>query len=332
MPPRGEDNVSLSQVCELLKQQQDAYGQLLTQQENNSKSFIQILVDSTNKRMDDMNREAQDLKNSLQFSQKEVDELKETCKELKKKSQEARTDISTVRESVITMSGKSDYLEGQSKRKNLIIDGIPESAGESWEESEYKVRELLRTELQMDEERIEVERAHRMGNGRGADKPRQIVVKFLHFKDKTAVMGRRNRLKGTNIFLNEDYPEAVRQKRKELIPAMKAERSKGNIAYIRYDRLIVHPPQTPPIPRSPPPKGLRERTHATHLRGLRKGTKETEGHLVKDRCCVLFKDVFAGWMLSDRDCSLETILWWIEGLFILPPPPCCTHINPEVIA
>ncbi|KAI4824506.1 hypothetical protein KUCAC02_013011 [Chaenocephalus aceratus] len=71
-----------------------------------------------------------------------------------------------------------------------------------------------------------------MGNGRGADKPRQIVVKFLRFNDKTAVMGRRNRLKGTNIFLNEDYPEAVRQKRKELIPAMKAERSKGNIAYI----------------------------------------------------------------------------------------------------
>ncbi|KAI9536712.1 hypothetical protein NQZ68_031787 [Dissostichus eleginoides] len=55
-------------------------------------------------------------------------------------------------------------------------------------------------------------------------------------------------------------------------------------------------------------------------------------HWVKDRCCVSFKDVFAGWMLSDRDCSLETILWWIEGLFILPPPPCCTNINPDVIA
>lgn len=211
-----------------------------------------------------MNREAQDLKNSLQFSQKEVDELKETCKELKKKSQEARTDISTVRESVMTMSGKSDYLEGQSKRKNVIIDGIPESPGESWEESEYKVRELLRTELQMDEERIEVERAHRMGNGRGADKPRQIVVKFLRFKDKTAVMGRRNRLKGTNIFLNEDYPEAVHQKRKELVPAMKAERSKGNIAYIRYDRLIVHPPQTPTHPPIPPSQRA-ERTDSRHL-------------------------------------------------------------------
>jgi hypothetical protein len=55
-------------------------------------------------------------------------------------------------------------------------------------------------------------------------------------------MARANKLRGTNIYLNEDYSEAVRLKRKELIPIMKAERSKGNIAYIRYNRLIVHPP------------------------------------------------------------------------------------------
>ena len=35
---------------------------------------VQILVDSTNKRMDDLTREVQELKNSLQFSQGEVDE------------------------------------------------------------------------------------------------------------------------------------------------------------------------------------------------------------------------------------------------------------------
>ena len=67
-----------------------------------------------------------------------------------------------------------------------------------------------------------------------------IVVKFLRFKDKVAVLERTKNLRGTYIFLNEDYPEAVRQKRKELIPAMKAARARENIAYIRYDRLSVH--------------------------------------------------------------------------------------------
>jgi hypothetical protein len=53
-------------------------------------------------------------------------------------------------------------------------------------------------------------------------------------------------LRGTYIFLNRDYPEAVHQKRKELIPAMKAARAHRVIAYIRYDRLTVHTPSQKP--------------------------------------------------------------------------------------
>ena len=75
------------------------------------------------------------------------------------------------------------------------------------------------------------------------DRPRPIVVKF---KDKVAVLERAKNLRGTYIFLNEDYPEAVRQKRKELIPAMKAARVHADIACICYDRLIIHPPSQKP--------------------------------------------------------------------------------------
>jgi hypothetical protein len=69
-----------------------------------------------------------------------------------------------------------------------------------------------------------------------------IVVKFLRLKNRAVVLEKANNLRGTYIFLNKDYLEAVRQKRKKLIPAMKADRAHGDIAYIRYDRLIVHPP------------------------------------------------------------------------------------------
>ncbi|KAL7372326.1 hypothetical protein ABVT39_014222 [Epinephelus coioides] len=50
------------------------------------------------------------------------------------------------------------------------------------------------------------------------------------------------KLKGTGIYINEDFSEAVRQKRKELLPAMRAARERGDIAYLSYDRLIVHAP------------------------------------------------------------------------------------------
>jgi hypothetical protein len=67
-----------------------------------------------------------------------------------------------------------------------------------------------------------------------------FLVKFLRFKDKV-VLERAKNLRGTYIFFNKDYPDAVCQNRKKLIPAMNAARARGDIAYICYDKLIVHP-------------------------------------------------------------------------------------------
>ena len=96
--------------------------------------------------------------------------------------------------------------------------------------------------------RFEVERTHRTGKPitSPGDGPRSIVVKFLRLKDKTAVLESAKNLRGTYIFFNKDYPDAVCQNRKKLIPAMNAARARGDIAYICYDRLIVHPPSQKP--------------------------------------------------------------------------------------
>lgn len=74
-----------------------------------------------------------------------------------------------------TMNGKADYLEGQSKRNNIIIDSIPEPPRESWEESEDKVHEVFAVKLWMDEKRIEVEQVHRTGTNSG-DRPSEIPL------------------------------------------------------------------------------------------------------------------------------------------------------------
>lgn len=87
-----------------------------------------------------------------------------------------------------------------------------------------------------------MERAHCTSKPEAArDRPRSIVVKFLHFKDKAAVLQRAKNLKGTRIFINEDYTDAVRLKRKELMPKLKAAHERGDIAYLRHDKLIIHP-------------------------------------------------------------------------------------------
>lgn len=73
-------------------------------------------------------------------------------------------------------------------------------------------------------------------------KPQPVVVRFLWLKDKLLVLDKAKNLKGSGIFINKDFPEAVQQKRKELLPAMKAARERGDIAYLKYDKLNIHLP------------------------------------------------------------------------------------------
>jgi PleD family two-component response regulator len=103
--------------------------------------------------MDDMTKEVQDLKNSLQFLHGQLDEFKQNgkittvCKSL-------REDISSVCESMITMTEKSDYVEGQSSWNNGVEDGIAEFPGQTWTESEDKLREMILEKLKMDHRKI----------------------------------------------------------------------------------------------------------------------------------------------------------------------------------
>ena len=143
------------------------------------------------KRMDNLTREVQDLKNSLQSSQGQLDDLKQENGKMTAICNSLRENISSVCESMITMTEKSDYLGGQSRRNNMVVDGIAESPHETWTESEDKVREMITEKLKMDHRKIEEERSHRTGKPTTGDMPRPIVVKFLRFlrfKDKIAVL------------------------------------------------------------------------------------------------------------------------------------------------
>lgn len=81
--------------------QKQFYKQLLQQQENSFKYCVQILVQLTNKIMDNLSREVQDLKNSLQFSQGQLDEFKQENGKMAKIDKSLREDISSICESMI---------------------------------------------------------------------------------------------------------------------------------------------------------------------------------------------------------------------------------------
>lgn len=86
--------------------------------------------------------------------------------------------IMKINDRLSLLATKVDYLEGQSKRNNLIIDVIAESPRETWAELEKKVKSLFVEKLQL----------HREGKGTlywepGRETPRHIVVRFHKYKD-----------------------------------------------------------------------------------------------------------------------------------------------------
>ena len=79
---------------------------------------------------------------------------------------------------------------------------------ETWEESENLIREFIERNLEMESKDITIERAHRIGSKINGKK-RAIIVKFLNYKDKDAVLNqyRQKQLWKDNIYVNEDYSE-----------------------------------------------------------------------------------------------------------------------------
>nr|XP_047129462.1 uncharacterized protein LOC124809419 [Hydra vulgaris] len=126
--------------------------------------------------------------------------------------------------------------EDRSRRNNLRVEGVKEDDNESWLESEIKVKKIFDEYLGIKD--VKIERAHRAGK-EDIKKHRTIVVKLLDFKDKEAILRNSSKLKGKNIFINEDFCAETNRIRKDLREKMKIERQSGKFAYISYDKLIV---------------------------------------------------------------------------------------------
>ena len=76
---------------------------------------------------------------------------------------------------------------------------------------------------------------------KAAGKPRTIVLKFNDYKTRETILKNKKCLKGTNVFVRENFSQKVFAKRKELLPKIHEEWKKGNIAFLRFDKLVVYP-------------------------------------------------------------------------------------------
>lgn len=136
---------------------------MLLQQQENFKCFIQLIMEGTNKRLDGVIRDVQELKTSLEFTQDKLEEMRMGHKEIETKIKSFENNIMNSKQEMDEMFTKLDYIENHYRRTNILIDGIADEKGETWSESEKKVRQMLSSNLGLDGANIDIERAQRIG-------------------------------------------------------------------------------------------------------------------------------------------------------------------------
>ena len=148
---------------------------------------VQTSVRNVESKFEDMEKSIREVKESNEKLIKSNDEINENVGQLNQRVSQLEKDLKQ-------SESKREQLEAQSRRENLRFYGIEEDRYENWQDSERKIREYITKDLEIDESRISIDRAHRMKSGQ---KPYPIIGKFSFFKEKEEVL------------------KAYRQKRKE---------------------------------------------------------------------------------------------------------------------
>ena len=128
--------------------------------------------------------------------------------------------------------------ENRNRRNCLEFDRISEDPEETTEIIEKKLNSIFKTNLNLDTDKISIERCHRISSS-FAGKSRTIIVRFLSFKSRQLVWSNRKKLKGTNVYMNESYAGEIKLRWKILWPYVRNARKLGSKAFLAVDKLII---------------------------------------------------------------------------------------------
>ncbi len=159
-------------------------------------------------------------------------------KSMDAKYEELITENKALKEELVDMKHKLVDIEDRSRRNNLVLTGISERERENWDDTEKKMVTEIGRNLGIDLQDEDIERAHRIGRfERGKSRP--VVARFTSYKTKEKVLKAARQKKVEGFYINEDFSEETRQKRKQLTKLLKEKRSQGMTVFLRYNKLVV---------------------------------------------------------------------------------------------
>jgi chromosome segregation ATPase len=166
--------------------------------------------------------------------QKEVQECKERVSEVEHENEGLKQRNDMLQNQVNRLENQVDDLEGRSRRNNILVHGLDKVEGETQESIELRLKELFTDQMDMTQD-IEFDRVHRLGSKKNSP----IIARCTFYKDKVAIMKAKKKLKGSDIFVGDDFSKGVREKRKKLSRFLKDIRQEDKSAKLVHDHIVV---------------------------------------------------------------------------------------------
>ncbi|KAK3098452.1 hypothetical protein FSP39_019590 [Pinctada imbricata] len=221
----------------------DLMDQRLTNLEVATKS-IQSDITGLKGNMSEMDKSFSFLNDQFEKNKEELHGLRDTVKNLTNESQTLSDANITLQSEVDALKERHIDLQARSMRDNLIFSGIDEpvpmqdrGGTANREDTEATLKTFLKDVMGLED--MEFHRVHRMGS-HTPGRPRQIVAKFVLFKDREKVRQMaKEKLVNTRFGINEQFPREINDKRKILYPTFKAAKRQGKSARFVRDRLYV---------------------------------------------------------------------------------------------
>ena len=188
-----------------------------------------------------LEKEKNDLKESLELSQAEIAELKNEAVSIVTKLAAASDKIAKVDK----LERRLIKQECHNRRNNIKFFGIQDDDHESPKDTERKLRQFLQKEMKIPSgelEDIEFERVHRIPTRPKEDKgqPRPIIAKVSFFQDKEFIKSCiKNLPKGKKYGVADDFPKEVDEIRKKLLPVLKKAKEQRKMAFFNVEKLII---------------------------------------------------------------------------------------------
>ena len=195
---------------------------------------VMYVLTSMNSKFDDLKCDMSDIKEAYSSLKEEVREMKETISDLKEENRVLKEEKDEMHARLESVEKKTDDLEGRSKRNNIIIHGIPRHEKETGQDCEELVCEMLTDKLELGEN-VQFDRVHRLN----AKPNSPIVARCTFYKDKERVMKEKRKLKGSDVFIGDDFSLKVREVRRKLIPHLKAAKNEKKRATMIFDHLLI---------------------------------------------------------------------------------------------